>query len=226
MRSYALTIGLAGLLVGLASCGDKVPTEWDTAQIMPLEVGNRWIYRESFVSIGGLNQTYDTIEIVRKERRTSSSGEEEFTYFDQKGGEYYYVGKELFIEPSPDCDTTFSLMHQCGSIALYPARAGDVYGEASARIRLYIHDSVRDRANPMMANIVLSTDTTISTPAGYFSCYLYTQILTRPVSDSAVVEMPLHYYFRTGVGMVTAAYGGPPIADYGYSKVLVEYTIQ
>ena len=78
----------------------------------------------------------------------------------------------------------------------------------------------------MMANIVLSTDTTISTPAGEFSCYRYTQIVIRPDSDSAVVSTPLYYYFRTGVGIIRIDYEGLQILDLGLDRVLVEYTIQ
>ena len=71
LRSSPALLLLATLAI--TGCGDKVPTEWDTAQIMPLEVGNRWIYRKSFNTYSGVVQSYDTIEIVRKERRASPS---------------------------------------------------------------------------------------------------------------------------------------------------------
>jgi hypothetical protein len=171
-----------------AGCGKDKPCGHVTSTILPLELGKQWVGTVTdFDSQGAVNYI-DTMAFVIT-RDTIISGERWFiregiNEGPNKDGDSYVGGYSILAERGDGIWTHMSdsttdwecLLHK------YPAAAGDSY--------FYCGDSALTIA-------VLSTNESVSVPAGNYQCYCYR--MQYNFSDFTAAEV---MYLAPDIGMV------------------------
>lgn len=207
------------------ACGDRLPTSPDGDQIMPLKVGNWWVYRE--IHRGYITHVkYDTIRIVSEAPPPVDVPGAGNSFHDNKGRTYYYVGNELHVVQE-NC-TAFITRELCGARAIYPAKEGATFGAQAVR------ENVPNPQTPFtvtithnVVTIVDSIDAVIDVPAGQFGCYVFSN---RGVKrDSIYAFGPFRYHYSPGVGLIqieTTRETLDRITDWGFGMELIDYHVE
>jgi hypothetical protein len=182
---WALFLFMALILIGCRgndkTAGDIPGTEGeksfsreglDTTVIMPLTIGNMWVYE-----VSGL----DTIDNTMKPVRIDTFEVRRDTIID---GERWFVVKDM-TPPGGRVINREDGFWQCRRnqepflFLKYPASPGDEYSW-----------DVRDIT---VENRVIAADTEVTVPAGTFACYRYTQL-------TDLQNIIVDYYFAPGAG--------------------------
>jgi len=146
MNKYIFCIIVLFILVGCEKHSNPLSTSTDTTkEIMPLKVGNRWIWQvEQYDSVGAVIVSYcDSLVVLR-----DSTFQSEKWYLLKGAGSILYTNKSdgLYLLQSGYAYHLF----------LYPAKAGDTY------------------YNPTFTMMkVITIDSLITVPYGAFSCLGY-----------------------------------------------------
>jgi hypothetical protein len=181
---------LAALLIG--GCVDQ-PTSSTSSVIMPLKVGNQWIGRVSADSAGAAFIGYDTITIVQEVIINNER------WYKANTGDFYINRADgLLSTPTPN------LSGDCPcAIIQYPASRGDTL--LLPEVQVLVPDST-DPVTQKIGREVLATDSTISVPAGSFSCYHYMMKLYSP--SNAKFVYPDERFYMPDLGPVLIVSGG------------------
>ncbi|MBC8044727.1 MAG: hypothetical protein IAF08_14920 [Rhizobacter sp.] len=183
MNRKALIITLLALSALVSSCKENTGTSVDTAsssQIIPLEIGNQWIYKNVYYdSLGAI--TFDALDTVTIIKDTTISGEKWFRLqgsvgysFDviHRADGYYYYG-----------DGGAILQYK------YPANLNERY-------QTYV-------ATPTDTMVVASFNSVTTVQAGTYTCYQYNRFVpSRPTVRQTT-------WIEAGKGIIKEeAYGG------------------
>ncbi len=197
MRYLRMIAILAVVL--LVGCGEDKPCCHVPSTILPLELGKQWVGTVTdYDSLGGIHYI-DTVTFVIT-RDTIISGQRWFiregiNEGPNKGGDSYVGGYSLLAERGDGIWTYYgdqSTVEQC-LLYKYPVTAGDSYSYCD---------------NTDMTITVLSTNESVSVPAGDYQCYCYQ--MQFDFGDFTATEV---MYLAPNVGMVKlegyfSQYGG------------------
>ena len=182
-RTFLLPL-LALIVSTIAGCVDQLPTGGNQTNdvIMPLAVGNRWIGRMSLTSDRGLtwiDAFNDTLEAVGSRRLDGD------TWFAMRMN-----GRDTG-EFSNLSDGLYTMVPGCTCLrAKYPGEAGDLFEIDSMMVLL------PDSAAPFWVSVgieIVATDTTITVPAGTFTCHLYHRTILGDV-DARLINETYEFY--------------------------------
>ncbi len=193
-RRYAaplLAPVLLCILGMLSGCKDDFlgPDLSGAGVIMPLKVGNQWIGRWTEYDDAGavIATTYDTLTIESQVRR-----DEEIWYLGSNGKLYINHPNGLYKDSSES--------NVCGCymmLAKYPSAVGDTFNTQRGEVLLPVGNTPLVRID---ADILLAKDSSVTTPAGTYSCYVYGQKLFAPL-NSSLLGWEWKYY-APSVGLV------------------------
>lgn len=179
-----ISIALSLMLI-LTACQDDSTSPSKSKEIMPLALGNFWVYQQLYYDSNG-NLTDSEIDTLLVKRQFTYNGKVYFS-FDEYDEEHQDEGLRNadggLYQLNYDYDNeTFSedLMFK------YPAKTGDVFMINEEEVK------------------VISTNATISVPKGSFSCYHYkieSEYIDEddPSYSRKIIE---NLYMAPGVGMV------------------------
>jgi hypothetical protein len=176
----------------IAGCFDS-PTSSTSSVIMPLKVGNQWIGRVTSDSSGTSIVSYDTLTIVQEVVINNE------TWYKANTGDFYINrANGLLSTPNPnqsgDC--------ACNVIQ-YPASRGDTILAPEV---LVLVPGNPEPVTQKVGREVLATDSTITVPAGSFSCYHYMMKLYSPTNARLV--FPNEHFYVPDLGPVLIVSGG------------------
>ena len=146
-RRGAMAFLLFCTLVGIAACSNPESPRLVTVPLMPLEVGNRWVYRTMHVAHGDTTEGAPwTMELVSK---VAPAG---LTYFAVPGGLIFGArGESLSVARF---DSTLGAFGDFEFLLRYPVAAGTIYYYLSP----YVSDSAV-RIDTRTDNVVTSLGT-------------------------------------------------------------------
>jgi hypothetical protein len=216
IRLIAIIITAAALYPSCSNSPSE-PTEQELPSvkdsIIALGVGNRWNWRVTLFAQDGRDSTF--IDSLRIDSVLTVDSDKWFfpgqpywklAFANRSDGCYYRAFSHGSLEPS-------FLYYK------YPARVNDTYKAPQAFVSgsdVWIVDSVRTMT-------VLSTDTSITVPAGTFRCYLYRYAWTNGlfysleflapslgwVRADTYVRLPNQQYFRQSSKELVQFVAGP-----------------
>ncbi|HYF02255.1 MAG TPA: hypothetical protein VEC36_02680 [Patescibacteria group bacterium] len=181
MNIFKRTALLIFIMTGLYGCTDTSsnPSE-NTEEIWPLKVGNQWIYRIHIIdSIGAAERiVLDTTTVI-----DSKTIDNEIWYDIYQNG---IVQLKIYFKNRPD---GLWAIHKAESALVYkfPAKVGDILFE-----------------NEDEKLEVISTDTSITTPAGIFKCYAYKETDYREIFGEIEITEKINYV-SPNIGPVAAS---------------------
>lgn len=183
------------LLAVAGGCSGSTEPFVSGNDLMPLAIGNRWIYVADTLIPG---YEHDTIEIAEdmilgwNRERWFRSRETARNY----GVLYTNRADGLWINPTID----FTYLQHYG---LHPARKGDVFN----------HDTLPGvsldgtTVDTFATAAVVRAIRRVTVPAGIFNCYVYTQrSISQSTGDTLYGD---EYFIAPGVGIVKYAIPGP-----------------
>lgn len=197
-RLLALLPMLVLLLPGCNPLAPDAPSD----VIMPLAVGNMWIGNKiTYDAQGNPLSAPDTLRVTRDMK----SGSE--TMFDASDGETY-INR---------ADGMWREAGQCSCLrAKYPAKQGDMFNEETTKVLLPDELAPVDMKTAML---VVSTDTTVTVPAGTYRCYHYRPVIITPTAATFITAHD--YFYAPNVGLVLVVARG----QQGYRWELVRAEI-
>ncbi|MES2766499.1 MAG: hypothetical protein V4642_11550 [Bacteroidota bacterium] len=210
MKSAIFKLCFYVILVSIASCSDN-STEPDSAKsegIIPLKVGNQWIFKRYEIDSTGnqIAEYRDTMKITG----TKMFGSEVWykTYISAGSG---YITAEVFQLNRADGLWNRDYIEEPNLSIKFPAKVGDTFfsGEPDDPQDTMYHRKMH----------VISTDTMITTPAGTFKCYAYAYYY----NNSQILAQTLFY--SPAIGYIKEElYAGKGLDRYGVE--LINYTLQ
>lgn len=179
---------LFALGIGIGRCADEPNATVSSTAIMPLTIGNSWVYTTTSFDTGGVitSKVNSVVKVISKS--TNSLNSERYTVVtDGIGPAYGLRGGTLFLYfPSSDSDSV--------AVAKFPARARDTI----QKLRVELIDSTIRTAEAVL--VVVNTDTLISVSAGSFHCQKYHHEFAE--AENHYLNGKTEYYYSPGVGMV------------------------
>ena len=206
------TAGFAMLGTGVG-CNDRLPVTGGNGVdglrgIIPLKVGNSWTYHSRNATYwSDYVQTIDSVSIIEgaitfsgSENDIPSNGNGTFKSLLLRNRD----GSTSFLDNSPPYDAYRTFKH--------PAQAGERYDYDTAYAQT-------DSLSPIIIYTeIVSTDTTITVPAGTFQCYHYRR--ARSSSTTPYWEI----WIAPEVGIVRESGGGSP--SLTFVSELTEYHLE
>ena len=182
---YLLFVIVAGLFV--ASCSDESSStepsgNEPSTDIMPLEVGNEWVYKNlSYDELGSVSgESLDTLKLIQEltvadyKYYKTQYGEESFNFIGLKDDGLYRLneaGEEIYM------------------VAKYPCVVGDVY------------EQLDEYASKTFT--VLAVDELVETPAGSFKTIKYHGVWKDENTGDIFNDI---YYYSVKAGMIKNEY--------------------
>ncbi len=173
----------------LIGCSD-VPTTPDGSTIMPLTVGNSWVGKWTYYSGDGsvIETLFDTLTI------TGTVKDNGVTWYEANNGELLANDRKglHYNDFTPQC-----ILYPVR--ALYPATASDTFNSAPPTTVLVPEATgSAETINVIACNIVLTTDSTVTVPAGTFTTYVYKPDVLAPnpaqSEDLQFINETIEYY--------------------------------
>lgn len=172
----------------LSGCVESpTSTSSSSSVLMPLKIGNQWIGRTASDSAGSTVYTYDTLTIVEE---VVKEGE---TWYKANTGELFMNRENVGLLHAENDSSD-----GCGcAIAEFPAERGDTMMLPDMSVLLPNQTQPVDQ---VIGREVLSTDTSITVPAGTYSCYHYEVKVYSPAN--ARLLFPDERYYKPDLGPV------------------------
>jgi hypothetical protein len=183
MPTIARTAIVLFLAVLLAGCSDILGPDY-LDYIMPLKVGNRWIYWHTGMDSIYRDGALDTLEIVGTEIVKG-----ETWFISNRGERYINRARGLHVR---DSNSTCGCMR-----AKYPATTGDLFQFDTARVLL---PGNNDPVRQVTAREVVSTDTIITVRGTKYYAHLFRPKLFEPTNARFVYDS--YDYFVVNLGPI------------------------
>ncbi|MES2766500.1 MAG: hypothetical protein V4642_11555 [Bacteroidota bacterium] len=187
------------IVIILSGCSDNSsnPAE-STGEIWPLKVGNQWIFKIHVIdSIGAAERTVlDTSTVIG-----SKTINNEIWYDIYQDG---IVQLKIYFKNRPD---GLWAIHKDESALVYkfPAKVGDIMLENDEKLE------------------VISTDTSITTPAGIFICYAYREINNFEFDGKSETTEKISY-FAPNIGQIKSEVKS--LRGHQSRSELISYTLK
>jgi len=183
-----INIRIIALLVFLFGGCSTEPSQESPAEIVPLTIGNTWIYQSKMYdsSDAMIDQWIDTTRIIGD----STINGEKWFWFNWN----FYVSSSTYLiknTPTGYCQFDRNLLINAPVLNYkYPAKSGDVYN-----VIFQFKDSIWS-----FQRTVVTVDTEVIVPSASYSCLLYYNPRVPLTSATEVTEQ--EYFIATGTGIV------------------------
>ncbi|HYF02254.1 MAG TPA: hypothetical protein VEC36_02675 [Patescibacteria group bacterium] len=211
MKADFLKLCSCILMAVFFGCSDNNSTEPDTTKsegIIPLKVGNQWIFKRYHIDSTGtqIAEYRDTMQITGTKMFDNEMWYK--TYISAGSG---YITAEVFQLNRANGLWNRDYIGEPNLAVKFPAQAGDTFysGEPDDLQDTMFHRKMH----------VLSTDTTITTPAGMFKCYAYGYYY-----NSSKILAQLIFYAPSVGYIKEELYAGTGLDRYGVE--LINYTLK